>query len=161
MTHTSSRRQLPAEGRSSKVAGTISCGGHTGQSFWSARKHLLRCSQQSESSRAQLDEASRALMSQCPLHIRDVLDDGSLAKLPFIRPQHVARLDAASKSYSEEGPGILVTLTPDGEDRMRGHSERRVEHKVAVFCGMMEISRPTISAPFSNHFKVEISEEEA
>ena len=119
------------------------------------------CSQQSESSRAQLDEASRALMSQCPLHIRDVLDDGSLAKLPFIRPQHVARLDAASKSYSEEGPGILVTLTTDGEDRMRGHSERRVGHKVAVFCGTMEILRPTISAPFSNHFKVELSEEEA
>lgn len=119
------------------------------------------CSQQPEASRAQLDEVSRALMSQCPLYMRDVLDDGGLAKLPFIRPPHIARLDAASKSYPEEGPGILVTLTSDGEDRMRRHSERRVGHKVAVFCGTMEISRPTISAPFSNHFKVELSDEGA
>jgi len=110
---------------------------------------------------AQLDEASRVLMAQCPLYVRDILIDGRPAGIPFIRPEHIARLDAASKSYPEESPGMLVTLTSDGEEQMRRHSEQSSGRTVAVFCGSTEISRATIHPPVGNPFKVELLEEGA
>jgi len=69
------------------------------------------CSQQSMTSPAQLDEASRVLMAQCPLYVRDILIDGRPAGIPFIRPEHIARLDAASIS--------TTSITEPSEIRMQ------------------------------------------
>ncbi|GAB3358568.1 hypothetical protein GCM10027430_29210 [Lysobacter tyrosinilyticus] len=51
-------------------------------------------------------------------------------------------------------PALLVTLTSDGEKRMLSYTKSSVGRSVAVFCGDMEVSRPYITKPFSNHFQV-------
>ena len=95
---------------------------------------------------------SRALMAQCPLSFREVLSNGALATQAFVRPEHVARLDASSQAEST----LLVTLTAEGEDHMRRHTESHVGGSIATFCGETEVSRATINAPFGNRFEVAV-----
>jgi preprotein translocase subunit SecD len=88
------------------------------------------------------------------MSIREVMDNGHLAARPFIRPEHVARLDAAPKLFPEEDPAVFVTLTAQGEKRMLSHTENSIGKAVAAFCGNTEISRATITRPFGNNFRV-------
>lgn len=96
----------------------------------------------------------QTLKSECPLSFREVLDKGKLATQPFIRPEHVARLDVAPKLSPEADPAMLVTLTAQGERRMLSYTKSSVGRSIAAFCGDTEVSRATIFEPFGNHFQV-------
>src|SRR4249919_3314739 len=80
------------------------------------------------------EAVSRTLMSECPLSFREVLDNGELATRPFIRPEHVARLDAAPKLFPEADPAMLVTLTAQGEERMLSYTKSSTGRSIAAFC---------------------------
>jgi len=88
------------------------------------------------------------------MSIREVKDNGQLATRPFIRPEHVARLDPAPKLFPEEDPAMFVTLTAQGEKRMLSYTKSSTGKDIATFCGDMEIFRATIYQPFGNHFRV-------
>jgi preprotein translocase subunit SecD len=90
------------------------------------------------------------------MSIREVMDNGQLATRPFIRPEHVARLDPAPKLFPEDDPAMFVTLTGQGEKRMLSYTQSRVGKAMATFCGDKEISRATIIQPFGNHFRVSV-----
>jgi len=53
--------------------------------------------------------AAKFLVSECPMSIREVMDNGQLSTRPFIRPEHVARLDPAPKPFRGDDPAMFVT----------------------------------------------------
>lgn len=102
-------------------------------------------------------QATITLTDACPLYVRAVDGNGTLAPYPFIRPEHVASMQRAKPLYEGEN-ALLVTLTDAGAKRMHDQTANSIGSKMAVFCGETEMNRPVIVGPVSTSFRVFISD---
>jgi len=93
----------------------------------------------------------------CDLYIREVEADRSLASYPFIRPQHVASIEAVHESPTSANPSLAFHLTDIGRQRLLEHSESHEGREIAIFCGRREVLRPMITGPFPGPIFIEIS----
>ncbi len=110
-----------------------------------------------EDAAVQQHATSKMLTAACPLYVRSVESDGKLAPYPFIRPEHVASIQAAKPLYAGEH-AMLVTLTDVGAKRMLEQTEHAIGRKIAFFCGKTELNQAVIHGPVSASFRVFVSD---
>ena len=98
---------------------------------------------------------SRSLSSVCPLHVREILPNESLASTDILAPDDVERLRPVKSIYAN-GLAFVVDLTPSAAARMLAYSTAHKYGSIAFLCGEHRVSRAAIAAPFGSGFRVEL-----
>jgi len=96
---------------------------------------------------------SYALTKACPLHVRAVGPDQSIATEDLIGPKDVAGMRPA-KPYYKGDVAAIVELGPAGDQKLRRYSASHVGGSVAFFCNEKLLSRAVIVAPFGSGFRM-------
>lgn len=113
------------------------------------------CSKQPTDQPASGRITNAMLTAACHFSAREVSADGEIAIRPFIRPEHVVSIEPAKKLYTGN-IAMLIKLNDSGQKRMLSYTKDNVGGRIAIYCGDKKIDEPTIAAPFSNDFRIDL-----
>jgi preprotein translocase subunit SecD len=91
----------------------------------------------------------------CELFVYPVEVSGAVGKSPIITPSHIASLDLQATDPDRGTKRCSFTLTEEGASRNEAYSKSHLGQKIAIFCGSVEMARPTIAGPSSERFVVD------
>ena len=113
----------------------------------------MGCSEKPNKPKISSDEFAKI----CPISIRGVDPDQTLAPYKIIRPEHVARMSQASPQYAGE-LALNVDLTEIGKERFEHDPYNKRGAMLAIFCGDTEIQRATVTEHMSGSIQIHIGD---